>query len=159
MPFGISSAPKEFQHCMHTALQGFPRVEVIADDILVYGCGTTDEECQRDHDANLDRLFQRAGDKNLKFNKQKFRLCLPEVTYMGHRLTKEGLSPDTSKVKAIQEMPQPDSKKSVERFLGCLQYLAHFLPQLAQVAAPLCQLTEQSAIFTWQSQQQKAFHC
>ena len=154
MPFGT---PEEFQRRMHTALQGLPGVEVIADDILVYGCGTTDEVCQRDHDANLDRLLQRARDKNLKFNRQKLRLCLPEVTYMGHRLTKEGLSPDTSKVRAIQEMPQPDSKKSVERFLGCLQYLARFLPQLSQVAAPLRQLTEQSAIFTWQSQQEEAF--
>ena len=72
---------------------------------------------------------------------------------MGHW----GLSPDTSKVKEIQEMPQPDSKKSVEHFLGCLQYMAHFLPQLAQVAAPLHQLTEQSAIFTWQSQQEETF--
>ena len=76
---------------------------------------------------------------------------------MGHRLTKEGLSPDTLKIKAIQEMPQPDCKKAVERFLGCLQYLSHFLPQLAKVAAPLRQLTEHSAIFTWQSQQEEAF--
>ena len=34
-------------------------------------------------------------------------------------------------------------QKSVERFLGCLQYFSRFLPQLAQVAAPLRQLTEQ----------------
>ena len=61
-------------------------MEVIADDILVYGCGTTDEECQRDHDTNLDHLLQRARDKNSKFNRQKLRLYLPEVTYMGHCL-------------------------------------------------------------------------
>ena len=44
MPFRISSAPEEFQRHMHTAVQGLPGVEVIADDILVYGCGTTAEE-------------------------------------------------------------------------------------------------------------------
>ena len=59
MPFSISSAPEEFQRRMHTALQGLPGVEVIADDILVYGCGTMDKECQRDHDANY-HLLQRA---------------------------------------------------------------------------------------------------
>ena len=62
MPFDISSAPKEFQRRMHTALQGLHGVEVIADDILVFGCGDTDEECQRDHDANLKNLLQRARD-------------------------------------------------------------------------------------------------
>ena len=39
MPFGISSAPEEFQRRMHVIVQDLPRVEVIADDILVYGCG------------------------------------------------------------------------------------------------------------------------
>ena len=76
---------------------------------------------------------------------------------MGHRLTKDGLSPDPAKVKAISDMPKPDNKKAVERFLGCLQYLSRFLPQLAEVAAPLRLLTEQSAIFTWQTQQEEAF--
>ena len=54
-------------------------------------------------------------------------------------------------------MPRPESKKAVEHFLGCLQYLSHFLPQLAEVAAPLRALTEQSAIFAWQSQREDAF--
>jgi len=35
---------------------------------------------------------------------------------MGHRLTKHGLSPDPAKVKAISDMPIPDSKKAVEHF-------------------------------------------
>ena len=37
MPFGISSAPEEYRRRMHNILQGLPGVEVIADDILVYG--------------------------------------------------------------------------------------------------------------------------
>ena len=58
MSFGISSAPEEFQRRMHIVLQGLHGVEVIADDILVYSCGDTDKECQRDHDANLEHLLQ-----------------------------------------------------------------------------------------------------
>ena len=76
---------------------------------------------------------------------------------MGHKLTREDLRPDPAKIKAIRDMPRPDSKKAVERFLGCLQYLSHFLPQLAEEAAPLRLLTEQSAIFTWQTQQEAPF--
>ena len=76
---------------------------------------------------------------------------------MGHLLTKDGLCPDPAKIRSIKDMPRPDSKKAVERFLGCLQYLSRFLPQLAEVAAPLRLLTEQSAVFSWQSQQETAF--
>ena len=157
MPFGISSTPEEFQRRMHTALQGLHGEEVITDDILVFGCNDTDEECQRDHDANLKNLLQRARDKELKLNKNKLKLCLSTVSYMGHLLTKDGLCPDPAKIRAIKDMPRPDSKKAVERFLGCLQYLSRFLPQLAEVAAPLRLLTEQSAVFSWQSQQESAF--
>ena len=157
MPFGISSAPEKFQRRMHTALQGLHGVEVIANDILVYCCGETKEESQKDHDANLQQLLQRARDKNLKFNRKKLRLCLPEVTYMGHRLSKHGLSADPAKVRAIVDTPTPHSKKTIECFLGCLQYLSRFLPQLSDVSAPLQQFTEQSAIFTWQTQQDNAF--
>ena len=53
MPIGISSAPEEFQRRMHAALQGLQGLEVIADDLLVFGCGETEEDCQKDHDENL----------------------------------------------------------------------------------------------------------
>jgi len=65
MPFGISSAPEEFQRGMHTVLQG---LEVIADDIIVFGSGDIEEECHCDHDANLKHLLQRAREQNLKLN-------------------------------------------------------------------------------------------
>ena len=58
MPFGISSAPEEFQRRMHAVQQGLRGVEVIADGILVFGCGDSEEECQRDHDTNLQMLLQ-----------------------------------------------------------------------------------------------------
>ena len=70
MSFGISSAPEEFQRRMHATLQGLTGVEVIADDVLVFGCGDTEEEYQRDHDANLQCLLQRAHEKNLTLNKK-----------------------------------------------------------------------------------------
>lgn len=88
MPFGISLAPEEFQHSMHTIVEGLPGVAVIADDILVYGCKS---DYVTDHDANLKRLLQRAREQNLKLNRKKLRLRLTEVAYMGHLVTSKGL--------------------------------------------------------------------
>jgi len=86
---------------MHTVMQGLPGIVVIANDILVYGSGTTDIECQQDHDHNFKFLLQRVREQNLKLNKTKLKLCLSEVAYMGHRLSRDGLSPDPMKTKAI----------------------------------------------------------
>jgi len=53
MMFGISSAPEEFQRRQHEITEGLQVVYVIADDILVYGCGDTEAEAIVDHDKNL----------------------------------------------------------------------------------------------------------
>lgn len=64
-------------------VQHLPGVEVIADDILIYGCGSTKEKYTQDHDANLRRLLQRAREQNLKLNRKKVKLRLNEVAYVG----------------------------------------------------------------------------
>ena len=78
---------------------------------------------------------------------------------MGHLLTSEGLRADPEKIKAIAEIPKPQDKKAVERLLGTVQYLSHFLPKLSEVAKPLRQLTEKEVLFTWQQSQEEAFAC
>ena len=96
---------------MHAITQDLPGVEVIADDILVYGCGCgSTKEYLQDHGANLKRLLDWAREQNLKL-KIKLKLHLPEVAYMGHLVTREGFRPDPMKVKAIQELPRPEDKK------------------------------------------------
>ena len=59
MSFGISPAPEEFQGHVNDVLSGLPGVKVIADNILVFGSGETDEEAYQDHDKNLRRLMER----------------------------------------------------------------------------------------------------
>ena len=123
MPFGISSAPEEFQRRMHMIVEGLPGVAVIADDILVYGCGP---DYVADHDANLQRLLQRARESNLKLNKKKLRLRLEEVAYMGHLLTSKGIRPDPMKVQAIQALPQPNDKNLWKGFWDVLNTYPDF---------------------------------
>ena len=44
MPFGISSAPEEYQRRQDQTVEGPPGVRSIIDDILIYGEGDTAEE-------------------------------------------------------------------------------------------------------------------
>ena len=156
MPFGISTAPEEFQRRQHEVLEGLPGVEVIADDILVYGSGDTKEQADLDHDRNLTGLLERARLCNLKLNKQKLKLRLTEVPYMGHLLTSDGLRPDPQKVQAVIDMPNPDGIKAVQRFLGFVNYLSKFLPHISGVSEPLRRLTDKDSVWCWQSQHDEA---
>ena len=113
MPFGISSAPEEFQRRQHEVLENLNGVDVIADDILVYGREKTYEEALADHDKNLKALLQRARDVNLKFNNDKLQLRLSSVPYMGHLITAVGLKPIPQKTQAIQFRQKPEDQAAV----------------------------------------------
>jgi len=74
LPFGISSAPEEFQRRQNEALEGLHGADVIVDDILVYGCGETMDDAMKDHDQQLIRVLERARSVGLKLNKNKLNL-------------------------------------------------------------------------------------
>ena len=64
---------------------------------------------------------------NLKFNKAKLRLQLPELQYIGHSISSEGVRPDPTKVATIKDMPVPTMVTRVRSFLGMCNYLAKFV--------------------------------
>lgn len=159
VPQGISSAPEEYQKRQMQAYEGLRGVIVVADDTLVYGEGETIEEATVDHYRNLEALFQRARQVGLKFNKEKLKLGVSEVKFLGHIISNEGLKVDPAKVEAIARMPRPIDVKGVQSFLGCVNYLLQFVPNLSELTEPLRRLTETKKYeFAWQSQQEKAFH-
>ncbi|KAK3716424.1 hypothetical protein QZH41_000491 [Actinostola sp. cb2023] len=157
MPFGVNTAPEEFECKLQEKLADLPGVEVLRDDMLVIGYGDTQEEADRNHDENLKALLNRAREINLKFNIKKMNLRKTEVKFMGHVITKDGLKPDPEKITAIENMPKPTSKQGLMSLLGFINYFAKFLPKLAQVSQPLRDLTTKNARFVWSSQHDKAF--
>ena len=101
--------------------------------------------------------FNRAKEVNLKLNNEKMKFKLPEVRYMGHLLTQNGVRADPAKIEAILDMPRPEDAKAVQRLLGCVNYLSRYLLKLAEVPAPLRCLTEKDAESFWESQQEGAY--
>jgi len=158
MPFGIKSAPEEFQCRLDENLEGLENVAVIADDILIYGTGDTDEEAERSHDAAVIALFERCRERGIKINKRKLRFKLDSVTYMGHTFSRNGVGPDPEKILAITQMRRPEDVKAVQRLLGVATYLAKFVPQLSTVSDPLRRLTDKDSVFEWMPQHEDAFN-
>ncbi|XP_056135369.1 G2/mitotic-specific cyclin-B2-like [Lampris incognitus] len=78
----------------------------------------------------------------MKLNRDKCKIGLSEISYIGHVLSKDGLKPDMGKVRAIQEIPEPQDKTELQRIMGMVQYLAKFIPNLAEVSPPLRKLLE-----------------
>ena len=157
MPFGISLAPEKFQRRQNKLLSNLEGVDVIADDVLVCGCGDSDNEALRDHDKNLKALLQKARVVNLKLNKDKLQLRLGSVPDMEHLITTDGLKPDPSKIKAIQFMQKCNDTAGVQRYLGFENYLSRFLSKLSTLSKSSRKLTSQNAEWDWTIEHDKAF--
>ena len=136
---------------MTQALDDIEGVAVIVDDILVWG--TTVEE----HNRRLQNALQRARELNLKLNKEKSKIQTSELSYIGHLLTRDGVKPDPQKVNAIKEINTPEDKKELQRFMGMVNYLAKFIPNLSNVTVPLRELLKKDTAWHWEEIHQKAF--
>ena len=75
----------------------------------------------------------------------------------GALLTKDGLKPDPEKIRPVQDMTQPSNTKELKTFLGFVQYLAKFLPNMAEVSAPLQKLLEKNTAWNWEKQKEDSF--
>ena len=79
LPFGLASAPEEFQRRQQQVVEGLQGVIAIHDDILVFGEGESDEEAVVDHDEKVRALMQRCRERNVKLNKEKVKFKAKEV--------------------------------------------------------------------------------
>ena len=150
LPLGVASAPAIFQQTMESLLQGLPMVCVYIDDILV--SGKTPEE----HLHNLNEVLQRLESAGLHLKKEKCSFCLPEVDYLGHTISAEGLTPSPSKTRAITAVTKPTNVTQLKAFLGLVSYYAKFLPDRATKLVPLYQLLQKDTQWEWSDKQEQS---
>lgn len=157
LPFGISSAPEIFQQKLLSTLHGLKGIEVMADDILIYGVGDTTEDAVKNHNINLENLLIRLRENNCKLNKDKLNLLQKSVKFYGHMLTDTGLKVDEEKITAIKNIAIPTNSKDVLRLLGMVTYLSKFIKNLSLKVTSLRELTKKNAIWQWTEKEQLEF--
>ncbi|KAL5479802.1 hypothetical protein EMCRGX_G023380 [Ephydatia muelleri] len=151
LPFGISSAQEVFQKRMYQLFGDLPGVETDIDDMLIHG--RTEEE----HQQRLTAVLKRCQEVHLTLNKEKCQFGVPQVTYLGHCISADGITPDENRVKAILAMPPPKDKKGVERLLGTLNYVSKFVPNMSTVTEHIRVLLGKDVPFVWTWEQEAAF--
>ena len=109
MSFGLTNAIAYFMYLMNSVFM--PELDkfvvVFIDDILVYS------ENEEDHEEHLRVVLTRLREHKLyaKFSKCKF--WSKKVPFLGHVLSKDGISVDPGKVQEVMDWKAPTSVHEV----------------------------------------------
>ena len=135
-PMGLLGCPASFQRLMETVVHNIANVIVYIDDLLVHSAS------HDEHLATLDQVLRRLVSHNIKINLQKCVFGSKEVSYLGFRLTEEGIKPGIDKLKAVKNAPPPSSVHEVRQFLGLCNFFRGHVRNFAQITSPLTALTK-----------------
>ncbi|XP_071685507.1 uncharacterized mitochondrial protein AtMg00860-like [Lolium perenne] len=152
MPFGLTNAPATFQCLMNSIFADYTRkfVIIFLDDILVYSASL------QEHEIHLRLVLARLRQHQLYAKASKCSFVQDRIEYLGHVISKDGVSTDAEKTKAMQAWPVPTSATELRGFLGLTGYYRKFVPRYGIIAKPLTQLLTKKG-FLWSTSAQQAF--
>ena len=150
VPFGLCNAPATFSRLMDRILTGLHWETCLfyLDDIIVFAA--TWEE-------HLAFPFEHLRHAKQKLSADKCTFEAREVSYLGHRVTEEGLLPDPVLLAAIREISTPQNATKVRSFLSLAGYYRRYVKNFAAIAGPLHALTWKDTVFHWSTDCQDAF--
>lgn len=153
MPFGLTNAPAVFMDLMNRIFGPYldDFVVVFVDDILIYS--KNDE----DHDRHLEIVLETLRRNQLYAKYEKCDFWQDKVKFLGHVVSKDGVSVDPSKVEAVMEWKQPTTVTEIRSFLGLAGYYRRFIEGFSSIAAPLTKLTRKDVLLIWNEDCEKAF--
>ena len=137
---------------MDSIFQHLDFVFVYLGDILVAN------KSPMEHYNHLRQIFTLLSSNGLIIQKSKCIFGVQELEYLGHLITVEGVRPLPSRIEVIRNFPTPDSRSSLQRFLGMINFYHRFLPTIASQLAPLHAASSgRGKELTWTTECQKAF--
>ena len=138
MPFGLTNALATFMDLMNRVFKQYLDrfVVVFIDDILVYS------RSREEHEYHMSIELQTLRGKQLYAKFSKCEFWLDKVSFLGHVVTKDGISIDPGKVHVVANWRRPTTVTKIRSFLGLVGYYRRFIEGFSKIALPLTWLTQ-----------------
>ena len=153
LAFGLCNAPSTFTRLMQLVFSGliWKIVILYLDDIICHS-KTFEEQF-----TNLELVFGRLRQANLKLNPKKCCLFQREVTFLGHTISEHGVGTLPDKIDKVKNWPTPQTAKEARSFISLASYYRSYVYQFASIAKPIHQLAEKERDFEWNEECEKSF--
>jgi transposase InsO family protein len=127
-PYGVKIMSNVFQRTMSSLLADLPFVRVYIDNITVAS------RSWKEHERHVEILMQRLNDLNLKISRKKLKIGRRSIRLLGHEISAQGIRADPVKVAQVMSWPFPSDFKSMQSFMGVINYLGPYLHHLADMS-------------------------
>lgn len=147
LPFGISEAPRVFSQFLSGLLFNHSKLRNVRqymDDLLIPGSSDPVE-----YSAHLDDVLTVLEQNHLKLNFEKCRFYEETVPWVGHQISKDGISPQDDSVHTIRSIGRPNSKTEVKQLLGHFGYYQEHMADYANQTIHLTNLLKKNHLFNW----------
>ncbi|XP_062094187.1 uncharacterized mitochondrial protein AtMg00860-like [Humulus lupulus] len=126
-------------------------IMVFIDDILIYSSSA------EEHEEHLWLTLQWLREHKLYAKYKKCEFWLPQVTFLGHIVSKDGVMVDPIKIEAVKNWPRPKNAFEVRCFMGLVGYYRQFVEGFSKIARPLIELTKKNMKFCWADKCETSF--
>jgi hypothetical protein len=118
MSFGSTNSPAYFMYLINKVFMEYlgKFVVVFIDDILVYS------RCDEEHEEHLRLALQKHRENRLYAKLSKCEFWMKQVAFLGHVISKGGISVDPSKVRDVLSWNALMSVGDIRSFLGLAGY-------------------------------------
>ena len=153
MPMGLKSSAQTFQRLIELVLQGlqWSICLIYLDDVIIFS------KTFKEHMERLRLVLQRIRDAGLKLKPEKCQFLQPEVKFLGHVVSGDGVRPNPDNLMKVKQWSSPQTVTQVRQFLGLASYYRKFIRNFSEIAAPLTNLTKKSESFYWSPECEQAF--
>ncbi|XP_072179722.1 LOW QUALITY PROTEIN: uncharacterized protein [Diadema setosum] len=153
MPFGLVTASAQFTRMMRKVLDGMSNVVNYIDDILIH------TDTWQEHVEVLDEVLHRLRDANLAARPSKCTVGSRTIEFLGHKLGEGVIHTSDRLTDKVRKAPRPKTKRQVRSFLGLCGYYRDYIPNYADVALPLTNLTRKGrpGDVVWGPEEESAF--
>ncbi|KAL5555181.1 hypothetical protein UlMin_037417 [Ulmus minor] len=126
-------------------------VIVFIDDILIYS------KTKEEHEEHLRITLRTLEEHKLYAKFSKCEFWLDKVHFLGHVVSKDGVSVDPAKIEAVSKWPTPTNVTEIRSFLGLAGYYRRFVEGFSSLAAPLTALTKKGKKYEWTEKCEESF--
>jgi hypothetical protein len=119
MPFGLKNVGATFQREMDHAFKYLigKFMEDYQDDMTIHS------KLREEHIKHLRQVFECCRMYGISLNPKKCLFAVSEGKLLGHIVSKEGIYIDPERIKSINDLSPPTSKKGVQSFFGKINFV------------------------------------